>query len=188
MRTAETLYYAGRIKSKLTDFSHYASFRSEILKIARENPSFSLREIDRALSAYHKIYLSPKLKQNVERKEIKRKMEMPKPQGNLKIKDEVLSVFQDRVDERFLREEIIDLVVNTYPGTNRSSVIPSDYCYNLINATLPFDFHIFESLGEGRYKCLGPNDPYTGPIYWKGEQVGKWEEGTYQLWRDPRKR
>jgi hypothetical protein len=188
IRTAETLHYAGRIKSSLTDFSHYTSFRSEMLKIAKENPSFTLREIDRALSAYHKIYLSPKLKQNVERKEIKRRMEMPKPQGNLKIKDKVLSVFQDRVDERFLREEIIDLVVNTYPGTNRSSVIPSDYCYNLINATLPFDFHIFESLGEGRYKCLGPNDPYTGPIYWKGEQVGKWEEGTYQLWRDPRKR
>ena len=64
MRTAETLYYAGRIKSKLTDFSHYASFRSEILKIARENPSFSLREIDRALFTYHKIYLSLKFKEN----------------------------------------------------------------------------------------------------------------------------
>ena len=50
----------------------------------------------------------------------------------------------------------------------------------------PYALFIFESLGEGRYKCLGPNHPYTGPIYWKGEQVGKWEEGTYQLWRDPR--
>src|SRR4030042_2294042 len=95
IRTAETLHYAGRIKSSLTYFSHYDSFRSEMLKIAKENPSFTLREIDRALSAYHKIYLSPKLKQNVERKEIKRRMEMPNPGGNLKIKDKVLSVFQD---------------------------------------------------------------------------------------------
>jgi hypothetical protein len=181
IRTAETLYYACRIKSKSTDFSHYASFRSEMLKIAKENPSFILREVDRALSAYHKIYLSPKLRQNIKKKECGRGTE-------IKIKDKILSVFQDRIGEKFSREEIIDLVVIAYPGTNRSSVIPSDYCYNLINATLPFDFHIFESLSEGRYKCLGPNYPYAGPIYWKGEKVGKWEEGTYQLWRDPRKR
>jgi hypothetical protein len=187
IRTAETLHYAGRIESSLTGFSRYASFQSEMLRIARENPIFTLREIDRALSAYHKIYLSPKLKQNIERKEVKRKIEIPKPQSILKIKDKVLSVFQDRVGEKFLREEIIDLVVNAYPGTNRRSVIPSDYCYNMINVTLPFDFHIFESLDEGRYKCLGPNYPYTGLIYWRREQVGKWEEGRYQLWKDPRK-
>jgi hypothetical protein len=187
IRTAETLHYAGRIESSLTGFSRYASFQLEMLRIARENPIFTLREIDRALSAYHKIYLSPKLKQNIERKEVKKKIEMPKPQSSLKIKDKVLSVFQDRVGEKFLREEIIDLVVNAYPGTNRRSVIPSDYCYNMINVTLPFDFHIFESLDEGRYKCLGPNYPYTGLIYWRREQVGKWEEGRYHLRKDPRK-
>jgi len=64
IRTAETLHYAGRIKSKSTDFSHYTSFRSEILKIVRENPRFSLRDIDRALFAYHKIYLSLKFREN----------------------------------------------------------------------------------------------------------------------------
>jgi len=190
IRTAETLYYAGRIKSKSTYFSHYASFRSEMLKIAKENPSFTLREIDRALSAYHKIYLSPKSKEDVERGKCKRRIEMPT------IKQKVLSVFQNRTGVIFLRDEVIDLVCNAYPGTNHSSVIPSDYCYNLINVTLPFDFHIFESLtpGEGRYRCLGPNYPYTGPIYWKSrhegmwEEVGRWEEGTYQLRRDPRRR
>jgi hypothetical protein len=181
IRTAETLYYACRIKSKSTDFSHYASFRSEMLKIAKENPRFTLREVDRALSAYHKIYLSPKLRQNIKKEECGREPE-------IRIKDKILSVFQDRIGENFSREEIIDLVVIAYPGTNRSSVIPSDYCYNLINATLPFNFYLFESLSEGRYKCLGPNYPYAGPIYWKGEKVGEWEEGTYQLWRDPRKR
>jgi hypothetical protein len=100
--------------------------------------------------------------------------------------DKVLSVFQNRVGEQFGRKEIIDLVVNTYPGTNRTCIIPSDYCYNMINAGISFDFQIFEFLGEGRYKYLGPNYPYIGPIYWKDVQVGKWEEGTYQLWRDPR--
>lgn len=112
---------------------------------------------------------------------------MLKPHGRLKIKNKVLSVFQNRVGEKFLREEIIDLVVNAYPETNRSSVIPSDYCFNIINAGIQFDFHIFESLDGGRYKCLGPNHQYTGPVYWKREQVGKWEEGRCQLWKDPRK-
>jgi hypothetical protein len=59
IRTAETLCYARRIKSKSTDFSNYISFRLEMLKIAKENPSFTLREIDRALFAYHKIHLAP---------------------------------------------------------------------------------------------------------------------------------
>jgi len=186
-RTAETLHYAGCIESSLRAFPHYASFKSAILEIATENPSFTLREIDRALFAYHKIHLSPKLKQSVERKGINRRIEMRNPQGTLRIKDKVLSVFQDKVGEKFLREEIIDLVVYAYPGTNRSSIIPSDYCYNMINAGITFDFHIFELLMRGQYEWLGPNYPYSGPIYWKGEQVGKWEEGRCQLWEDPRK-
>lgn len=103
------------------------------------------------------------------------------------IKDKVISVFKDKVGEKFLREEIIDLVVHSYPGTPRGSVIPSDYCYNMINKGIAFDFHLFESLDEGRYKCLGPDHPYSGPIYWKGEKVGEWENGKYHLWKDPRK-
>ena len=68
IRTAETLHYAGRIESKSTDFSHYASFRSEMLRILRDNPGFSLRDIDRALFAYHKAYLSLKPKENNQKK------------------------------------------------------------------------------------------------------------------------
>ena len=104
------------------------------------------------------------------------------------IKEKVLSIFQNKVGEKFGREEIKDLVVNAYPDTNRSSVIPSDYCYNSVNKdATSFNLHLFESLGEGTFKCLGPSYPYSGPIYWKGEQVGKWEQGKYQLWKDPRK-
>ena len=64
IRTAETLHYAGRIESKSTSFTHYTPFKAEILKIRKENPGFSLREIDRALFAYHKIYLEPKLQKS----------------------------------------------------------------------------------------------------------------------------
>lgn len=188
VRTTETLHHAARIASSSTASSHYATFRSEMLNIARENSCFTLREIDRALFAYHKIHLSPKLKCKAKRKVGGKRVAMPSPQDALRIRDKVLAVFKNRVGEKFGREEIIDLVINTYPGTNRGGVIPSDYCYNAINKDpASFNPHLFESLGHGSFKCLGPGHPYSGSIYWKGEQVGKWEQGKYQIWKDPRK-
>jgi hypothetical protein len=170
----------------LTDFSHYASFRSEILKIVRDNPSFSLRDIDRTLFAYHKIHLSPKLECKAERKEVGRRIAMPRPQDALRIKDKVLSVFKNREGEKFGREAIIDLVVNTYPGTNRGSVVPPDYCYNAINKDpASFNLHLFESLRDGSFKCLGPGQPYSGPICWKGEQVGNGNRANINYGKTP---
>jgi hypothetical protein len=108
------------------------------------------------------------------------------------IKEKVKKVFQDRIGE-ILREEIIDLVLEAYPGTNRASVIPSNYCYNMVTAGIDFDFHLFEALGEGRYRLLGLCYPYTGAIYWEPmgenrEQVGEWEDGRFRLWQnDPQR-
>ena len=109
-------------------------------------------------------------------------------------RDKVLSVFQNRVGGEFIREEIIDLVVNDYQSTKRNAVIPTDYCYNRVNKDkASFILHLFEYLGDARFRCLGQNYPYSGPIYWKrkgttgnGEKVGKWKQGQYQLWKDPR--
>ncbi len=82
-----------------------------------------------------------------------------------KIMDKVLSVFQDRADQEFGRDEIKDLVVKAHPGTNKDSISPSDYCYNLVNKDpVSFKLHLFESLGHDEYKCLGPDYPYSGPI------------------------
>jgi len=62
IRTVETLHYAGYIKSIARDRERYIPFQSTILKIAKDYPKWSLRQIDRALFAYHKIYLEPKIK------------------------------------------------------------------------------------------------------------------------------
>lgn len=62
IRTVETLYYAGYIKSKTRDQKRYIPFRYAILSIATDYPKWSLRQIDRALFAYHKIYFEPKIK------------------------------------------------------------------------------------------------------------------------------
>jgi hypothetical protein len=72
------------------------------------------------------------------------------------------------------------------------SVLPSDYCYNIINrASFSFKYPVFSHVGRGRYMYVGPNYAYTGPIFWtpKGEaerQVGSWQSGEYTL-DDPRK-
>jgi hypothetical protein len=108
------------------------------------------------------------------------------------IKQKVENVFQNRIGEKFIRKEIIDMVVNAYPETNRGSVIPSDYCYNRINKGIKFDFHFFKWLDDPKYLCLGSNHKYTGTIYWrpkhekKDKPVGEWKEGLYKLWEDPR--
>jgi hypothetical protein len=188
VRTAETLHYAGRIERRSTDSSQYASFRSVMLDILRETSCFTLRQIDRALFAFHKIYLSRKQQCEADGKAAKRKMQMPRPKNALTIRDKVLSVFQDKTGEEFGRGEIIDLVATACPGTSRGSIIPSDYCYNSLNKDpASFKVHLFESVGDGMFRCLGTNYPYSGPILWKGEQVGKWEHGKCQLWKDPRK-
>lgn len=99
----------------------------------------------------------------------------------------ILSLFNGNSNKVFTRKEIIEKVLETYPGTNPTSVIPSDYCYNITNKGIPFKTHLFEFLGAGDYKCLGKNYPYSGDILWKGEKVGEWENGDLKLWKDPRK-
>jgi predicted nuclease of predicted toxin-antitoxin system len=86
-------------------------------------------------------------------------------------------------------QEIMRLGEGNYqPG----AIQPQDYCYNLINrAPYSFCYHMFEWVDQGRYKYLGPNYPYTGPIFWRpveGErQVGEWKDGDYYLQEDPRR-
>jgi hypothetical protein len=97
------------------------------------------------------------------------------------IKEKVIRVLQNRMGEEFSREEIIDLICLDYPDTNRSSVMPSDYCYNMVIAGIIFDFQMFEHLEKAQYHCLGRHYFYIGPIYWNGKQVGERQEGRFRL-------
>lgn len=60
IRTAEVLYEDGYIKSDKRDQKRFSDFRDVIKKIQRKFPRWSLRKIDRALFAYHKIELKHK--------------------------------------------------------------------------------------------------------------------------------
>ena len=54
-------------------------------------------------------------------------------------------------------------------GRNKSSVIPSDYCYNRLNFGIDYNknVHLFEFLEDGKYRYLGIDYPYNGKLYHK---------------------
>lgn len=107
------------------------------------------------------------------------KRSTPSNSGITKISEKLYDLFAShRLGEIFTRKEIIDMVVAVFPGTNKTSVIPSDYCYNIINAGIKFQYHLFEYLGDSRYRVLGKGYPFVGPILWKGRKVGEWQEGS----------
>ncbi len=106
--------------------------------------------------------------------------------------NKVRKVFDSHhVGKKLTRKQIIDMVETAYRGTNRASVIPSDYCYNIVNNGIPFKFHFFEYLrgvrrGDPQYKVLGENVDYEGPIYWNGEIVGEWIRGETEPRKGPK--
>jgi hypothetical protein len=57
VRTVEVLFEAGLVSSKGRELAHYEGFRRVIDAIRRRCPTWSLRQIDRALFAYHKQIL-----------------------------------------------------------------------------------------------------------------------------------
>lgn len=60
-----------------------------------------------------------------------------------------------KLDKELSRKEIIDCVCSEYPGTNRSSVMPSDYCSNISNKDRSSGVHhFFEYVKRNIYRVL----------------------------------
>lgn len=79
------------------------------------------------------------------------------------ILDEVRETFKNvELEEVFTTDEIKEMVYLKF-GRNKSSVIPSDYSYNMTNkgkiGSLE-DFNIFIQLKRGLYKYVGENYSY----------------------------
>lgn len=107
------------------------------------------------------------------------------------IDDMMTSVVQELVSKHGTEHEVSrqDLIklLGTRFNVNPRSVLPPDYCYNRTNNGIDFRSkpHLFEYLGPGRYRCLGKNYAYNGPVYAKNKGskaefiVGKWVNGKY---------
>lgn len=82
------------------------------------------------------------------------------------IEQEVIETFRNiQIGEIFTSAEIKEKVYLKFKR-NKSSIIPSDYCYNRYNYGINYDkkLHLFEFLDDGKYKYLGENSIYTGKI------------------------
>lgn len=109
------------------------------------------------------------------------------------ILDKVQDTFSDfQNGEMLSRSEIINLVHAKY-GVTKGSIIPSDYCYNLVNKDklsnrALFDFNLFKWIDSKTYIYIGKDQKYTGPIFHKidlkYEQVGYWTDGVRTLESD----
>jgi thermostable 8-oxoguanine DNA glycosylase len=66
IRVTEVLYYSGYLNAKSRTQNNYDNFRRIILNIAQQTKC-PLREIDKALFAYHKIELEPKIRGAMDR-------------------------------------------------------------------------------------------------------------------------
>src|SRR5208283_3161510 len=65
-RVTETLKKFGYLKAKARSLSNYPKYRKEILKIVHDS-GCSMRAVDRALFAYHKIIIEPEKKKEESR-------------------------------------------------------------------------------------------------------------------------
>lgn len=78
-------------------------------------------------------------------------------------------------------------LISTHFGTNLSSIIPSDYCYNRVNKGIVFSKHsrLFAYVDRGVYKCLGTDYLYNEPAFTRPKDsntdvmVGIWENGDF---------
>lgn len=105
---------------------------------------------------------------------------------------QIVSAFKEFVDTYGLgyiatRAELINFVHDKY-DIKKGSIIPSDYCYNLINDGIDLSKPtIFEHVGRGSYRCLGENYPYNGKVYHNEQMVGLCEDGSRRIFGLPDK-
>ncbi|MHC1730662.1 MAG: hypothetical protein AB9888_01320 [Bacteroidales bacterium] len=105
------------------------------------------------------------------------------------IYQQIKDLLKDEVGSDVRSSDVKSRLFEKY-GTNQSSIILSDYCYNRINDGIAFDKHIFQYLSPGKYKYLGENYSFTGLIIHapQGQKtvkvVGEWKNGVKVLFED----
>lgn len=106
---------------------------------------------------------------------------------SLTIYEQLLSTLSDRVGTLLTAAEIRRCVAEAF-GTNPSSVIPSDYCYNRLNLGVPDPKPLFLRVGAGEYQFVGPAYQYSGLVYGRprgtttDRVVGERVEGVLRLY------
>lgn len=93
---------------------------------------------------------------------------------------------QHVVGEELTTGQIKDEAYSRF-GTNKASVIPTDYCYNRDNYGINFEERpkLFIYIDRGRLQYVGENHVYHGEVFAmpRGEHldlaIGKWEDRKF---------
>jgi len=130
---------------------------------------------------------------------------------NRTVEEKIVDCFRDQRKRKYSTSEIKGIVTRKHPEVAAGSVIPTDYCYNLINAGIlrylgnevtfngspfgheSFRYRLFEQIERGWFRYLGTRYKYTGSITWnekfgQSREVGEWEQGEFRLREEPKGR
>jgi hypothetical protein len=95
------------------------------------------------------------------------------------IKEALINKEGSNISSTFVKKELKEKF-----GTNPSSVLISDYCFNRTNDGINFEIHphLFEFKERNQYIYLGEKHKYSGkiyhkPIHGKLKEYGEWENG-----------
>jgi len=80
------------------------------------------------------------------------------------IKDKIIDSLINKENQILSREEIISLILEKYPDTNKTSILPTDYCFNLKNKGSS-KYELFEYLDLATFRYLGADNKYNKIIY-----------------------
>jgi hypothetical protein len=142
-RTVEVLNDFCYLKRKTVSPSHYPEFQDAMLKIRTENVHYDLRQIDRALFAYHKVSsgkpgkaTSRDEKCRTSKRSKTKETSKPSVKGLIKSKlnASIPAIVEAICEElgaggREIRRKDIISKTKEY-GIKESSVLPADYCDN----------------------------------------------------------
>jgi len=159
VRTVEVLFEAGLISGKQRNLAHYEEFRHAIDEIRRRCPGWTLRQIDRALFAYHKQILekqrthksySPMATQPERRNHSVRRSSGHAGTGN---HNRFATVFQSRQGQSFSTSEIQEIMLSE-SNIEKGSILPNDHGEGNAEQCwcVGTEQQIFDRLGRGSYR------------------------------------
>lgn len=87
--------------------------------------------------------------------------------------EEVNKIVKEFGQEHMITSGELKQIMFEKYGANKESIIPGDYCYNRTNkGVIGQEKPLLFEYAENRYRCLGSNYPYNGPVYHKSKETG----------------
>lgn len=158
-RTVEVLHEAKYLDSSIVSAKRYPKFQKAITKIKEDLSIYNLRQIDRALFAYHKIQISGKREGHIKKKNASAKVSLERITGTKKegnMPEETIPERVKRICERLgangkeiERKDILKEAEKE--GINPDSVLPADWCDNTVTGQHAPNYNFLHMVRRGMY-------------------------------------